>query len=230
MRSFNMLPPLPGDNHRNGRRTNPIPCSHLFLRDSAGNQAPDFANIIFSKNRVRAMGPSGNTPFHIPITGVIGRRAKKKMIGAYASGGVATVAYEKTLRDRPVVQLVRQSMSCHRSLVDSHQTVARAAFCASPEPAGISLCHFGPEPSFDWSNHRGVVAAPATVNPVSVSYSYDKGMEYLLADGASTGGTLTAHSGLLSRVWGAMLRGVSAPPGLSVVEPNFTMYMGKLPC
>ena len=38
---------------------------------------------------------------------------------------------------------------------------------------------------------------------------------------ADKAGRLMGHSGLLSRVWGAMPRGVSAPPGLSLAH-NFT--------
>ncbi|GEM_PF-5637066 len=189
------------------------------------------ACITFWVNKSRRSFAFSNTPFSHHIGAVLFISRQKQMSRIYAPPVtnitnwiqcITTVAYNPTLRDRPIVQLPREAMSTYGATDRDCKITITLSRCACPKPAPIRLINlldFIPKTLFKgWSlmSYNKPYRTTFDVSSCSV-------VEFCKT-GFLTTTTLTKAEGYdrmrlhlksPNQIWGAMLRGALNAAGAS---------------
>lgn len=225
---FDVPPVLAKHNVRNRGFVNAELIGQFLLQIGAGlNALSNFSHLVRRKFGNAMTFAKGVTPFVSRIPVVIKSGAKEQMIRTNAQPVVTGVAHEHPFRDNTICPLVTEPVCVQHSLagvrLHHEQAVASAILAASPQPARIRLSDLRPKAALG-VGRTPKVGAFTRAMAVWLRVMVGKDTPALRANAFKVGartGTLGAHRKLLSS--GAMLRDVTASPGLSCTS-NYTAW------
>lgn len=95
------------------------------------------------------------------VVDVVRMRAEKEVFGVHAGGCVAAMTHEQSIRDRPDVHFVAESVHVHGSPADAHLSVTGGMGGPGPQPAVLGLVDARPEATLNgWA--ADVVRTPSS--------------------------------------------------------------------